>query len=205
MTREEKKAVTALRKSLPALVRPLIKPYHYKSIDGAVWTAQNDMLFILVPSISTPRGEEQVYVKVTCGAKPLFADGLLWDVLGFGENKSKPMSLRVNGAFALYEVPAYERRRPLESLEGELAAAHIQDELAEFSAFLASVRGREMDWFRALEAGQERYANMEVMRLMLMLHDGRRDEALAYVTAHDVSAYIVNRKTVGQLVAEYCL
>lgn len=205
MTREEKKAVTALRKALPALVRPLIKPYRFKAIDGAVWTAQNEMLFILVPSISTPRGEEQVYLKVTCGAKPLFADDLLWDVLGFAENKSKPMSLRVNGAFALYEVPAYQRRRPLETLECEPTAALIQDALAEFSDFLASVRGREMAWFRALEAGQERYANMEVMRLMLMLHDGRRDEALAYVTAHNVSAYVVGRKTVGQLVAEYCL
>lgn len=204
MTREEKKAVTAMRKALPNLVRPLIKPYRYKSVGGMVWTVQNDMLFILSPSISTPRGEEQIYVEVTCEAKPLFADDLLWDVLGLEENKSKPMSLRVNGVFALYGVPVYTHRRVLEVLDSEQVTAHVVAELEEFSSFLASLDGREMDWFRELEAGQERYSYMEVMRPILMLHDGKRDKALEYVSTHDVSAYIVHGKTVGELIAEYC-
>lgn len=204
MTREMRKAVTAMEKALPGLVRPLIKPYRYKSIGGMIWTVQNDMLFILSPYISTPRGEEQIYVRVDCEAKPLFADDLLWDILGLTENKSKPMSLRVNGYFTLYGVPVYTHRRVLEALDSEQVTAHVIAELEAFSAFLASIAGREMDWFRELEAGQERYANMEVMRPILMLHDGKRDEALEYVSTHKVSAYIVHGKTVGQLIAEYC-
>lgn len=193
-----------MRKALPNLVRPLIKSYRYKSVGGMVWTVQNDMLFILSPSISTPRGEEQIYVEVTCEAKPLFADDLLWDILGLTENKSKPMSLRVNGYFTLFGVPMYTHRRVLEVLDSEQVTAHVVAELEAFSAFLASIAGREMDWFRELEAGQERYSYMEVMRLILMLHDGKRDEVLEYVSTHKVSDYIVHGKTVGELIAEYC-
>lgn len=204
MTREEKKAVTALDKALTGLVRPLIKPYRYKSVGGMIWTVQNEMLFILSPSVVSPRGEERVYVKVACESKPLFADDLLWDILGLTENKSKPMSLRVNGYFTLFGVPVYTHRRALDVLDSEHVVAHVNAELEELSQLLASLSGRELDWFRELEAGQERYAYMEVTRLMLMLHDGRRDEALEYVSTHKVSDYIVHGKTVGQLIAEYC-
>lgn len=205
MTREEKKAVTALGRTVPRLVRSLVKPYRYKSIDGMVWTVRNGMLFLLSPAVSSPRGEDRVYVRASCEAKPLFVDDLLWDILGFSENKSKPMSLRVNGAFALYGVPVYERRRELAALDEDHVAQLIQAELEEFSALLASVDGRETAWFRELERSQERYAYMEVMRPLLMLHDGKRDETLAYVSSHDVSCYIVNGKTVGQRIAERCL
>lgn len=205
MTREEKKAVTALGRAMPRLARALVKPYRYKSVDGMVWTVQNGILFILPLFVSSPRGEDRVYVKASCEAKPLFADDLLWDILGFEENKSKPMSLRVNGYFALYGVPVYTHRQELAVLDEDHAAQLVQAELEEFSAFLAGLAGREMAWFRGLEQSQERYAYMEVMRPILLLHDGKRDEALEYVSTHDVSAYIVNGKTVGQLIAEHCL
>lgn len=205
MTREEKKAVTALGRAMPRLTRTLVKPYRYKSIDGIVWTAQNGMLFILSLFVSTLRGEDRVYVRASCEAKPLLADDLLWDILGFEENKSKPMSLRVNGAFALYGIPVYEHHCELTTLDEEHVSQLVQAELEEFSAFLTSLTGREMAWFRELEKKQERYAYMEVMRPLLMLHDGKPDEALAYVTTHDVSCYIVNGKTVGQLIETYCL
>lgn len=205
MTREEKKQVTALRKALPSMIRPLIKPYRFKSIGGIIWIVQNDILFTLMPWVATPLGEEQTYFKIRCGAKPLFADDLLWDILGFEENKSKPMSLRINGAFALFEVPVYEERQPLSALDDGLVTAHIQTALEQFALFLSDLNGREMSWFRELEARQEGYAHMEVMRPLLMIHDGQRDEALKYVAIHNVSAFIVNRKTIGQLIGEYCL
>ena len=205
MTREEKKAVTALGRAMPRLTRSLIKPYRYKSIDGMVWTVQNGVLFILSLFVSSPRDEDRVYVRASCEAKPLFADDLLWDILGFSDNKSKPMSLRVNGAFALYGIPVYKHRRALTARDEDHVAQLVQAELEEFSAFLASLTGQEMAWFRELEEKQERYAYMEVMRPLLMLHDGKLNEALAYVTTHDVSCYIVNGKTVGQLIETYCL
>lgn len=205
MTREEKTAVTALRKALPSLFRPLIRPYGYKSIGGVIWVVQNDMLFTLMPWVSVPSGQDRAHFKVKCGAKPIFADDLLWDILGFEENKSKPASLRVNGAFALFEVPVYEEQQPLPQLDREAISSLVEAELTRFSRFLADIKGREMEWFRVLEAKQERYAHMEVMRPLLMLHDGKPDEALAYVSTHNISAFIVNKKTVGQLIAEYCL
>lgn len=205
MTREDRKKLTALRKALPVLTRSLIKPYRYKSIDGIIWTAQNDMLFTLDPSIAHPLGEEQFYFKVRCGAKPLFADQLLWDILDLEEAKAAPMSLRVNGAFALFEVPAYEELRPLERLEPETVSPLAEEALVRFSQFLNGLRGKEMEWFRELEAKQERYAHMDVMRPLLMIHDGKRDEALAYVASRNISDFIAHRKPVGTLIGEYCL
>lgn len=205
MTREIEKAAMALDKTMPRLVRSLIKPYRFKSISGMVWTVRGDVLFILMPWLATPPGDDRACVKVTCEAKPLYMDDLLWDILGFEENKKAPMSLRVNGAFALPGVPVYEEHRPLEVIDSERVTAILNEELERFSGFLASVEGREMTWFREWEGKQENYGRMELFRLLLALHDGKRDQVLSYVSTHRVSDYGVGRKTVGEMIAEYCV
>ena len=109
MTREDRKKLTALRKALPVLTRSLIKPYRYKSIDGIIWTAQNDMLFTLDPSIAHPLGEEQFYFKVRCGAKPLFADQLLWDILDLEEAKAALRRLARENYAIVYLTEGYAK------------------------------------------------------------------------------------------------
>ncbi len=205
LTREEEKTIMALDKTMPRLVRSLIKPYRFKAIRGMVWTVRGDVLFILSPWLTAPPGKDQAFFKVTCEAKPLFLDDLLWDILGFEENKSAPMSLRVNGAFALPGVPIYEERRPLEVVDSARVSALLQAELERFSRLLSDLEGREMTWYRDWEAQQENYGRMELCRLLLDLHDGKRDQVLAYVASHNVSGYGVGRKTVGELIAEYCV
>lgn len=205
LSREEVRAVKALDKTMPRLARSLIKPYRFKAIDGMVWTVRGEVLFILNPWLITPPRDDRAYLKASCEAKPLFMDDLLWDILGFEENKSAPMSLRVNGAFALPGVPVYEERKPLEVIDSEHVTALLSEELERFSAFLSSVEGREMTWFREWEAQQENYGRMELWRLLLALHDGKRDEVLAYVTTHRVTDYGVGNRTVGELMAEYCI
>jgi len=205
MTREKERAVMALDKTMPRLVRSLIKPYRFKAIGGMVWTVRGEVLFILTPWLITPPGDDRAYLKTSCEVKPLFMDDLLWDILGFQENKSAPMSPRVNGAFALPGVPVYEKRKPLEVIDSEQVTTLLSEELERFSGFLPSVEGREMTWFREWEAQQENYGRMELWRLLLALHDGKRDEVLAYVTTHRISDYGVGNRTVGELMAEYCI
>jgi len=59
-------------------------------------------------------------------------------------------------------------------------------------------------WFREMEARQERYFQSDVMRLILLLHDCNRDEAAAYLEQHSMRDFIINGKSFGELVEEYC-
>ena len=205
MTKEEKKAVVTLKKELPKICRALVKPYKYKVIDGFPWTIQNGLLFDMLPHITTPLHEDKAYLSIPCGAKPLFVDDILWDVLGMDENKTKPASLRVNGAFSLATVKFREQRYALDVLSREEIQDHLEHELQTFSCFLTSIAGNELPWFLRMEAEKDDYYQADVMRPIIMLHEGKTDDALKYVAERNVSTFIVNGKTVGELIAEYCL
>ena len=44
----------------------------------------------------------------------------------------------------------------------------------------------------------------DVMRLILLLYDSSRDEAAAYLEQHSMRDFIINGKSFGELVEEYC-
>ena len=52
MTREERKAVSTLKKDLPKIVKPLIKPYGFRITSGRVWVRKDDMLYVMIPLIN---------------------------------------------------------------------------------------------------------------------------------------------------------
>ena len=205
MTKEEKKAVAALKKELSKICRETVKPYKYKVIDGTPWTVQNGMLFDLLPYIVTPLQEDKAYLSISCGAKPMFVDDILWEILGMEENKTEPASLRVNGAFSLATVKFREQRYALDALSREEIQDYLEQELQRFSTFLASVAGDELSWFLRMEAEKEDYYQAEVMRPILMLYEGKNEDALNYIAEHNVRTFIVSGKTVGELIAERCL
>lgn len=205
MTKEEKKAVATLKKELPKICRALVKPYKYKVVDGCPWTIQNGILFDMLPHITIPLHEDKAYLSIPCGAKPLFVDDILWDILGMEENNAKPASLRVNGAFSLTTVKFQEQRYALDALSREELQNYLEHEFQTFSCFLASIAGSELPWFLQMEDKKDDYYQVDVMRPIIMLHEGRNDDALKYIAERNVSTFIVGGKTVGELIAERCL
>ena len=201
MTREERKAVSALKKDLPKIVKPLIKPYGFRMTSGRVWVRKDDMLYVMIPLINI---KDTAILHTTFLTKPVFADDYLWDILGMEENKSEPSSLRGTGAFAAHPVSFHVSNHPLSALDARELEAGLREDLEYLSVHIASVSPDSLSWFREMEAKQERYLQSDVMRLILLLHDGNRDEAAAYLEQHSMRDFIINGKSFGELAEEYC-
>lgn len=201
MTREERKAVSALKKGLPKIVKPLIKPYGFRMTSGRVWVRKDDMLYVMISLINI---KDTAILHTTFLTKPVFADDYLWDILGMEENKSEPFSLRVTGAFAAHPVSFHVSNHPLSVMDAGELEAGLREDLEYLSGHIASVSPDSLSWFREMEAKQERYLQSDVMRLILLLHDGSRDEAAAYLEQHSMRDFIINGKSFGELAEEYC-
>ena len=201
MTREERKAVSALKKNLPKIVKPLIKPYGFRMTSGRVWVRKDDMLYVMISLINI---KDTAILHTTFLTKPVFADDYLWDILGMEENKSDPFSLRVTGAFTAQPVSFHVSNHPLSVMDAGELEAGLREDLEYLSGHIASVSPDSLSWFREMEAKQERYLQSDVMRLILLLHDGSRDEAAAYLEQHSMRDFIINGKSFGELAEEYC-
>ena len=201
MTREERKAVSALKKGLPKIVKPLIKPYGFRMTSGRVWVRKDDMLYVMISLINI---KDTAILHTTFLTKPVFADDYLWDILCMEENKSDPFSLRVTGAFTAQPVSFHVSNHPLSVMDAGELEAGLREDLEYLSGHIASVSPDSLSWFREMEAKQERYLQSDVMRLILLLHDGSRDEAAAYLEQHSMRDFIINGKSFGELAEEYC-
>ncbi len=201
MTREERKAVSALKKDLPKIVKPLMKLYGFRITSGRVWVRKDDMLYVMISLINI---KDTAILHTTFLTKPVFADDYLWDILGMEENKSDPFSLRVTGAFTAQPVSFHVSNHPLSVMDAGELEAGLREDLEYLSGHIASVSPDSLSWFREMEAKQERYLQSDVMRLILLLHDGSRDEAAAYLEQHSMRDFIINGKSFGELAEEYC-
>lgn len=201
MTREERKTVTTLKKDLPKIVRPLLKPYGFYLTSGRVWVKKDDMLYVMIPLINA---NEAAFLHTSFLAKPIFVDDYLWDILRMEENKAAPFSLRVKGAFTVPPVRFHVSNHPLHTLDaGELEMA-LREDMAYLSTHIASVSSNGLSWFYEMEAEKEQYMHSDVMRLVLLLHNNKRDEAAAYISQHSLNDFIINGKSFRELAEEYC-
>lgn len=200
MKREERKAASAIKKGLNQIIKPLIKPYGFKMAKGRIWTTQDDLLFVMIPLINL---NEKATLHTAFSAKPLYVDDYLWDILGFEENKKAPFSLRVTGAFTAQPVQFYSNNEFLCRFDTEETEMYLKQELEHFSEHIQSVSSDGLSWFYKMEAAQDRYWQCDVMRLMILLHNNRTDEALEYASQHQLRDFIVNGKSLGELLKVY--
>lgn len=203
MNRETAKKISVLKKSMDAMVKEIAKPFKYKVIDGHIWTIQNKFIFTFLPYIATP--STGVTFGIKCGAKPIYVDDLLWDVLGIPENKEAKLSLHVNGAFSLFSVPFQHNIYDLIELTSEDVYSKLQTELSNFNSFLCSIQGMEAEWFTEMEAAKESYYHSELMRLMMRLHYGNFKEVLQYAQTHNVTGFVIGNEEIGESLKKYCL
>jgi len=160
----------------------------------------------MIPLITIPTKEpDQAILHTTFLTKPLFADDYLWDILGFEENKKAPMSLRVTGAFTAPSIRFHVNNQALQAFDAEEMERYLQTDLDFLAQHIASVSADGLSWFYKTEAEQERYLRRDVMKLILLLHDNKKDEALAYIDQHQMRDFIVDGKSLGELAAAYCL
>lgn len=162
---------------------------------------QGDLLFTMISLINV---NKEAILHTGFFAKPLFADDYLWDILGFEENKKAPMSLRVTGAFTAPKVRFHVQNQTLQTFDTEEIECYLQTDLDFLAQHISSVSADGLSWFRKMEASQERYFQRDVMQLILLLYDGKKDEAIAYINQHEMRDFIVEGKSLGEMAAAYC-
>ena len=198
MTREGRKTFTLLKKDLPKIIRPLLKPFGFHLTSGRVWVKKDDMLYIMIPLINA---NETAFLHTSFLAKPVFVDDYLWDILRMEENKAAPFSLRVKGAFTMPPVRFHVCDHPLHTLDtGELVTA-LREDMEYLSTHITS---KELSWFYEMEAKLEQYPHSDTMCLILLLHNNKHDEAAAYIRQHSLNGFIINGKSFRELAEEYC-
>jgi len=200
MTKEERKAFGAMKKDFNKIVRPLAKSYGFKTAGGRSWSKQGDLLFIMTPILSRT---DKIFLHTVCRAKPLFADDYFWDILGLEECKQGPFSLRVTGAYTVQGIRFYSNDHLLRKFDGEEIEKFVREELVHFSQQIQSVSPEGLSWFYQLEADQDRYWQRDVMRLILLLHQGKKDKAREYLNEHEMNDFMVDGKSFGEMAAEY--
>ena len=200
MKREDRKAASAIKKGLNQIIKPLIKPYGFKMAKGRIWTTQDDLLFVMIPLINL---NEKATLHTGFSAKPWYVDDYLWDILGFEENKKAPVSLRVTGAFSVQSVLFYSNDNVLCTFDTAETEMYLKKELECFSEHIQSVSSDGLSWFYKMEASKERYWQCDVMRLIILLHNNRTDEAVEYANQHQLRDFIVNGKSFGELLEVY--
>jgi len=200
MTREERKAFNSIKADFNKIVRPLVKPYGFRTSGGRIWSKQGELLLIMHPVIGRT---DKTFLHTTCCAKPLFADDYLWDILGFEKSRRTPFSKRVTGDCAVQGVRFYSNDHLLHKSETEETERFLKEELERFSQHIQAVSADGLSWFRQMEAEQERYWQCDVMRLILLIHQGKKDKALEYINEHQMRELIIDGRSFGELALAY--
>lgn len=207
MTKEERATFNNLKMELKVLAKSCIEPYPFKVKDSVIWCIQDQYYFKLLSNLTEKDGLCRYFSKIL--VKPLYADDLLWDMLGIPENKDEPPSLRATGAFTLSGVPvcaascsdAFSAFSATEKLP-QLVRSSVED----FAQLLADINGREDEWFNDLEKSHDAYYQSDEMRLMMMLHQKQYGQALGFIdsSASKKGCFQNQGKWLFEQVAAYC-
>ncbi|MDE7251779.1 MAG: hypothetical protein K2O32_02380 [Acetatifactor sp.] len=176
MTREQQRKLKTLKQVLPGILKEEMKPYKFKKKDFMVWCVQGDLFFNMHIFIAEKDGH--CYCDCHEGFKPLWADDLLWDILGMPENKKEPLSLRSIGAFTVYGVTCFDERRELSSWEPEELEKCVRDYMAHFDQTVHAMK--EKDYGTLLNPSEY---HGDLQELLLLIHEGKYREASEYAKA----------------------
>lgn len=184
MTREQQRKLKALKNSLMKTAQPYIKKYGWKKRDFMIWLKRDGLIFSLHLSVGENYGK--CFLSGTGTVKPLWADDILWDILGMEENKKQPLSLRSIGAFTLHGAELYGRKYELVEWEQFELESAVEKMAAEFQVV---VEKTGLDDFYRL--AQQTIYHRELTECIISIYHGRYEEAQAVVAKMD-SDYFSN-------------
>ena len=204
VAREENKKIDELDKAMMKIVRSIAKPYGFKIKGNCVWVVQNGFFFNMILFLGRSKNDE-LQVSADVYAKPMYADDLLWDILDMSSNKNERLSLRADGAFALFGLPVASESIKVESLEVSDFETPLKNALDVLQRLLQQVKGSEEEWFYVEEEKCSSYFQDDALRLMILLHFEKYAEAMAYIESSDGSGgFVVGDESLYDRVIKYC-
>ncbi len=172
ITRAEATARRAYRRALVEAVRQASKGTGWRSIEGALFREESGWFIDVVPTVII---SEHV-TKATVYFKPMAIDPILWDILGVPENRSKPLSFRLVGAWTckaqvFSTSPIEEAGQPEDVAARILEFADQELERMRPSYSLEVFLG-QVPWVTVV-------GDFNQLGVVTMIAMGREDEALA--------------------------
>lgn len=189
MTREEQKKYKEMTRYLAEKAKEEAKKYHLKKKDYMFYLPKGDMFYYTMLDLRQKKLTAYFY------AKPLWLDDILWDILDMSSNKEEPVSLRSVGAFTIHSM-IREKEFTAESTE-EIDKA-VGETFEELTA-LADSYGEE-DFLAECHSLVYQH---EVIEVIVLLHQGEYEKALALCQEKEIGYFGVGNKDFSQLAVKY--
>ena len=199
MKKQYKERNKEFKNNFNSAIKVKIKDYNLKKKDYMIYTVENNMIYVLFPSAFIREKDLKPIISIQISYKPLWADDLLWDILGMQSNKNEPDSLRVIGAFTMISAIYQEYVVELENEEISTLEKTINDELAKFKKILPSLT--ENMYINEIKSSNT-IGNVD--KSLIYIHENNINEASRIIDKTDGNGRLgVGGKTYKELVREY--
>lgn len=163
-----------------------------------IWYCKDDLFYDLMIHVAVPE-EDRCICSAEETVKPLWLDELLWDFLNMTDNKKEPLGLRAIGAFTVKGSQVYEEHRKLANWDvGELGQC-VEMYLGHFAQTIRT--GTADDFYTYLETSPY---HADLRRSLALIHQGRRQEALAFLTDKGKGIFCNAGIWIHEAMREYC-
>lgn len=202
MKREDQKRNKELQKTLSEIQKECVKAYSKEKIkkkDYLLWLKRNGMIFTIFPHAYIREADLKAVLKIKIWYKPLWADDLLWDVLGMETNKQEPDSLRAIGAFTAVSATYQDCVIELQAEDLESVKSALFEKVDEF---LGEVNKLDDSRYINDILGSDSVSDID--KALVYIHLGELGKAEALVNStEDKGRYIISGKSHKELMAEY--
>ena len=197
MTREQQRKLKELKIEENLLHKTLVKEYKLKKRDYMIWKVKDGLFFDMYSSVLEQ--DDICKCRVKAKVKPLWADDLLWDILGMSENKNEPLSLRSNGAFTVSGVTVFEIECELPNWETNELRGCLQNS---YEAFVSHIEKIDADYYNN-NLNSDRYHD-EIRSLLMLIHTGQYEKAVEYASNMKNDYFCNGELSFPMSVIRYC-
>ena len=199
MTREEIKKKNEFEKRFKSLLKGIVKKYKIKKKDYMLWTLQNEMISSIFPNAYLKELDFKPVIDIWIEYKPMWADDLLWDILGMQTNKNEPNSLRVIGAFTMISATYVKKSIKLQSDDIEEVRSVLY---AEIENFLNSLPILTEQMYISEILNSKTVSDID--KALIYIHQNKINEAKILVKeTSDTGRFMIGNKSYQKLVEEY--
>lgn len=199
MKREDIKRNNELKKIFQQIMKESAKEHKIKKIDYMLWTTNEKMFYELLPNAYIGESDLMPKLSVRISYKPLWADDLMWDILGMESNKKEPMSLRAIGAFT---APSVIDKHYSVELEGEDHQTVKKAFDKEILSFFERIKTLHEENYINEFLNSKRFD--DVHKTLIYIHQNRIQESkMILQTSKNIGGFIISDKTYRELALEY--
>ena len=197
MKKQDKERNKKLKNDFNSILKSKIKDYNLKKKDYMIYTVENNMIYGLFPSAFIREKDLKPIISIKISYKPLWADDLLWDILGMQSNKNEPDSLRVIGAFTMISAIYQEYNIELNDESISTLEEVLGNELAKFKDTIPLLT-------ESMFIEKIKNCKMFIDKSLIYIHENDIKTAKRIIDeSTDTGRFIIGNKTYKDLVKEY--